>query len=134
MPAGTSTSNYIWTPADKETLLKSIQTHGRDYQKIADVFHGSKTKKQVKSKIQHLRYEYKKNPSRTESEIIERMSGVVAKEVVKVKAPIVSWSTEESQSLLEAIKTHGRDYEKIAPVFNGSKSKLQIMKKINNLR
>ena len=62
------------------------------------------------------------------------MSGVVAQEVVPVKAPIVSWSSEESQSLLEAIKTHGRDYDKIAPVFNGSKSKLQIMKKINNLR
>ena len=65
----------VWTPEENK-LLEGLETFGKNYDKIVLHLGGSKSLKQLLSKMTYLRMKFRKNPSLPGASILKKQFGV----------------------------------------------------------
>ena len=66
----------VWTPEENKKLLEGLETFGKNYDKIVLHLGGSKSLKQLLSKMTYLRMKFRKNPSLPGASILKKQFGV----------------------------------------------------------
>ena len=112
-----------WTDENQQTLEKGIRENGKDLVKLNQLFPMMNIT-QIRWRVHCLQKKIESNPETTDEDLIREALKMTV-ESYGARGKGIAWTREETASLVEGIRKHGRDWPSVVPLIP-TRNKSQI--------
>jgi len=126
-----------WFDDQKENnklFFEAVGKHGRDWESVARQLGGKRTSKQINDYYYNLRRKVKLgDPNFQDDDLKEFFERERTRKRKLTRERTIKWTEEEQVCFIQALCTHGKDWDAIAAEL-GTRTVLQVKKRYENLK